>query len=68
MMFLELDHVFAPPYFFLYFYERWSKKFHFLHISLDILVGLTPLHLNTKYKKRTDIFWAKTLMFSTKLN
>ena len=38
-----------------------SQKFHFLHILLDIFVGLTPFHLNKKYRKWTDIFWGKNL-------
>ena len=53
-MFLKLDYVFAPPlspplflfFFFLLEVELEMSFFHFLHILLDILVGLTTFHLN----------------------
>ena len=48
------------------FVRRRVKNLNFLYIFLDILVGLTLLHLNKKYRKRADIFWVKTWMFSHK--
>ena len=55
-MFLKLDYVFTPlspllplSFFFLWEVELEISFFHFLHILLDILVGLTTFHLNKKY-------------------
>ena len=47
MVILMLDYVYAPLFCFL-FCERYSLKFNFLYVLLDMLVGLTPLHLNKK--------------------
>ena len=58
-MFLKLDYVFAPLSLFLV-RGRVRNFYHFPHILLDILAGLTPLHLNKKYRKWTDIFSVKT--------
>ena len=54
-MFLKLDYVFAPLSLFFSFFVRGSYKFYFLHILLDIIVGLTPFHFNKKCKKWTDL-------------
>ena len=46
-----------------------SSRDEIFHIisPLGILTGLTPLHLNKKYRKWTDIFWVKIWMFSHKI-
>ena len=59
MMILKLDYIFAPLFCFL-FCERYSKKFHFLYISL-ILAGLAPLHLNKKIQKMNRHLLDKSL-------
>ena len=69
MMILKLHYVFAPLFCFFLFCKKYSWKFHFLYILLDILVGITPLHLNKKVQKinRHLVDKVKPLMFSTRL-
>ena len=50
MMFLKLDYVFAPVFFFSFLWEV-ELEISFSTYFLDILVGLTPPHLNKKYRK-----------------
>ena len=56
-MFLKLDYALALSLSLSFVRGRVRN---FLHILLDILIGLTPFHLNEKYRKQTDIFWVKT--------
>ena len=61
-MFLKMDYVFAPLFLsFFFFWCEVGLEISFLHIFLDILVGLTPFHINKQYRKWTDIFWVKNL-------
>ena len=50
-MFLKSDYVLLLSLFFFLVRGRVRNLYHFLHILLDILVGLTPFHLNEKYRK-----------------